>query len=215
MTKLDIEEVGQRVDQWAAGLSADVKRACQVIMGRVRDGGKAWMRAYIASRLTPRAAYLITDEYYEDGLVGYIHSRWFRGGRGSRKVTRNALDANDILAAHSTPGGAIIRAVRAKALLISGARGRTQRSILRRSLRREMQRAAFGGKEQLQRIPTGRGGTALVKRTGKGRGEALATLVQSVRIPQRLDMEMAKRQMRQLMLTQFARLTSEVGQARR
>ncbi len=211
--QIEVQQTGVRVEDWAAGLSPAVKRAAQVIMGRVRAESKTWMRAYIASRLTPRASYLITDTIYEDGLVGYLHSRWFRGARGG-KVTRSELSANDILAAHSTPGGLVIRAVRAKGLLISGARGRTQRFILRRSLRRDMQRSAFGGNEQLEQIQTGRGGVALVKRRGKGRGETLATVADSVRIPQRLDMDMAKKQIRQLMLMSFSRLPQEVEKAR-
>lgn len=197
---IGLERAGPPIDRIFDARAKLMQSALQQLMGRVRSEGKSALRRYIATNLTRRASYLITDKSYEEGLTAFFHSRWMKKRIGPSAGGK--LRAADILAAHAQPGGLEIRPVRAQRLIISGARGAARKSVAR-------QLAAFGlGK-------TKRGGTRLtfprstreagnivaVFATGARRGRVLATLAQSVRLPQRLDV----RQMLQILRGVLAR----------
>lgn len=186
------------------------------LMREVRVEGKEALRGYIATRLSVRAAYLLTDKVYDYGLTAYFHSRWIKrraaggtvpfaplaGGRGGR------LAGADILAVHAVPGGAVIRPVRAQRLIVSGAHGAARRSV-RRQLEQFGLAQTFGGGLRLQFAPSRRvpGNLVALFRQGKRRGQVLASLVREVRIPQRLDV----RQMMQILRGVLARKRAELG----
>lgn len=165
----------------------------QTMMRRLDTDGKEQLRAYIAARLTPRAAYLLTAKRYDEDTTVYFHSRWWRGPRGLARS--RATQALDILAAHAEPGGTTIRPGRAGALIVSSARGRGERRRVARELKQAGIVGAFAGGGlasasalRVRIIPGRVGGNALaVMSRGQNRGQVLATLARSVHLPQRLE----------------------------
>jgi hypothetical protein len=182
---------------------AQTKRMWDAIdkyMESVAVEGKQALRAYIASRLTVRAAYLITHKMYDEGTTVYFHSRWMRV-RKAPKTGR--LRKVDILSAHARPGGTVIRPYLAQRLVISGARGAARKAVARQ-LRTFGLATTFQGGLRLQFARSTRdpGNIVAVFRYGRQRGQVLASLVRDVRIPQRLD----KSQMKAVLAAAIARV---------
>lgn len=168
---IELRREGEPVAAIMARRGDAVLQRLRAAMAIVEREGKAQLRGIIATRLTQRAAYLLTSKTYEDGLVVYFHSRWWRRGVGEPK---------DVLAAHR---GVTIRAVRAGGLIVSSARGRWARARVRRELA-----AGGGGAWRLQWV-SGRGGTlvALARPRGGGPTRVIATLARQIALPARLD----------------------------
>ena len=184
--------IGRPIDVTARS-ERQIERAVKTAVKATTLATKDQSRAMIAGRLTARAGYLITQRFYEDGSVGYVHSRWFRSPRGGKVARGGGAQAHDVLAAHAKPGGTVIRPVRAKRLFIANTKDPAARRILGRSL--AAFRALKRGKGRkspdgtsIAVIPTGNGGAVVVQRAGKrGRDIVLGWLTTQVRIPQRLD----------------------------
>jgi hypothetical protein len=168
-------------------------RKMNAIMRDIEREGKDALRGYIATKLTQRAAYVITSKDYDEYTTLYFHSRWMRAP--ARSPT-GRLQAVDVLAAHAHEGGLVVRPVDAGRLLVFS------RLMTRRWVKRQLTQfglaRTFGGGLRLQfaRSTVTPGNIVALFRSGKQRGEILASFVQSIRIPQRLD----KAKMRQILL---------------
>lgn len=168
---IELQPPAERLAVVTARHSDALLRRLRGAMKKVEIEGKQILRGIIATRLTYRAAFLITSKEYDDGLTMFFHSRWWK---------RSGDKPKDVLAAHT---GMTIRAVRAGGLIVSSARGRWARARVRRELE-------TGGDSawRLQWV-RGRSGTlvALARPRGVGPARVIATLVRQVHIPARLD----------------------------
>lgn len=174
---------------------AGIKRVVRSVTKDTKDVA----RKQLAARLTPRAGYLITHKEYEDGLVGYVHSRWWRAGGGGKTVRVGSKNANDILAIHAT--GGTITPVRGRYLYIPLKKGTRYKSTEWKRQAGISGAARSGVRLEYVKLPGDR--VLVVEKRGKGtgRGTPIALLVRKVVIPKRLDIpEIKRRALRNLVV---------------